>query len=164
MVLYEPPLIVFLLNHLKIDWRITSYWHTTRSKKNFPKQESNHGFTFLIMNVAKKFKEVLLKNTDAVQLVPSHIHRRNAAERTIRTFKDHFIAVLASADPQFPLTLWDRIVPQAEQNLNMIRMSAINNKKSAYEQIHGAFDFNATPLAPPGTRSLVHLKPNQRQT
>ena len=27
------------------------------------------------------------------QLVPSHIHRRNAAEQAIRTFKAHFLAI-----------------------------------------------------------------------
>ena len=27
------------------------------------------------------------------QLVPAHIHRRNAAERAIRTFKAHFLAI-----------------------------------------------------------------------
>ena len=30
------------------------------------------------------------------QLVPPHVHRRNAAERAIRTFKNHFIAGLCS--------------------------------------------------------------------
>jgi hypothetical protein len=30
------------------------------------------------------------------QLVPLHCHRRNAAERVIRTFKEHFAAGLAS--------------------------------------------------------------------
>eukprot|EP00978_Attheya_sp_CCMP212_P006284 scaffold14236_cov54-Attheya_sp.AAC.6 len=41
------------------------------------------------------------------QLVPLHIHRRNAAERAIRTFKNHFIAGLCSTDVNFPLHLWD---------------------------------------------------------
>ena len=47
------------------------------------------------------------------QLVPPHVHRRNAAERAIRTFKNHFIAGLCSTDPNFPLHLWDRLLPQA---------------------------------------------------
>jgi hypothetical protein len=33
------------------------------------------------------------------QLVPPHIHRRNAAERAIRTFKNHFIAGLSIHQP-----------------------------------------------------------------
>jgi hypothetical protein len=37
------------------------------------------------------------------QLTPPHMHRINAAERAIRTFKNHFIAGLCSTDPNFPL-------------------------------------------------------------
>jgi hypothetical protein len=34
-------------------------------------------------------------NNIAYQLVPLHCHRRNAAERAIRTFKEHFVARLS---------------------------------------------------------------------
>ena len=39
------------------------------------------------------------------QLVLPHMHRRNAAERAIRTCKNHFIAGLCSTDFQFPMHL-----------------------------------------------------------
>ena len=48
--------------------------------------------------------------------------------------------------------------------LNMMRASNINKKLSEYEQIYGTFDYNTTPLAPPGTKAIVHLKNNQRGT
>ena len=98
------------------------------------------------------------------QLVPPHLHRRNAAERAIRTFKNHFIAGLCSTDPAFPLNLWDQLLKQAEITLNLMRRSRINPQLSAHAQIHGAFDFNRTPLGPPGTRVLVHEKPSVRQS
>jgi hypothetical protein len=44
------------------------------------------------------------------QLVPPHIHRANAAERAIQTFKNHFKAGLASLDPDFPMAGWDRLL------------------------------------------------------
>jgi hypothetical protein len=47
-----------------------------------------------------------------------HYHRHNAAERAIRTFKEHFLAWISSVDPTFPLHLWDRLLPQAGTNLN----------------------------------------------
>ena len=47
-----------------------------------------------------------------VQLAPARCHRRNAAERTIRTLKNHFIAGLCTAHKQFPLTKWDSLLPQ----------------------------------------------------
>jgi hypothetical protein len=93
------------------------------------------------------------------QLVPPHVHRRNAAERAIRTFKNHFIAGLCSTDKDFPLHLWDRLLPQALISLNLLRGSRINPRLSAYAQLHGDFDYNRTPLAPPGTRVFVHEKP-----
>jgi hypothetical protein len=43
------------------------------------------------------------------QLVPPHNHRKNAAERAIRTFKNHFIAGLSAANDGFPMRLWDRL-------------------------------------------------------
>jgi hypothetical protein len=54
------------------------------------------------------------------QLVPPHCHRRNTAERPIHTFKEHFVAGLASVDPYFPLHLWDRLLPRAEMTLNLL--------------------------------------------
>jgi hypothetical protein len=33
---------------------------------------------------------------------------------------------------------------------------------SSYAQLNGHFDFNRTPLAPPGTRLIAHEKPDQR--
>ena len=36
------------------------------------------------------------------QKVPPDMHSRNKAERAIRTFKAHFLAILASVDPAFP--------------------------------------------------------------
>jgi hypothetical protein len=57
------------------------------------------------------------------QLVPPGMHRRNAAERAIHSFKNHFIAGLCSVHKHFPLHLWDRLVPQAVITLNMMRGS-----------------------------------------
>ena len=98
------------------------------------------------------------------QLVPPHIHHRNAAERAIRTYKNHFIAGLASTDKYFPLHLWDKLVPQAEITLNLLRNSRLHPHLSAYAHLFGPFDFNATPMAPPGTKVLIHEKPHQRAT
>jgi hypothetical protein len=55
-------------------------------------------------------KSFFTDNDIAYQLVPPHCHRRNAAERAIRTFKEHFVAGLSSVDPSFPLHLWDRLL------------------------------------------------------
>jgi hypothetical protein len=96
------------------------------------------------------------------QLVPPHVHQRNAAERAMRTFKSHLLAVLATCDPDFPVAEWDRLLFQAELTLNLLRSSRVNPRLSAHACLFGIFDFNKTPLAPPGTKVVVHLKPDQR--
>jgi hypothetical protein len=98
------------------------------------------------------------------QLVPPHVHRRNPAERAIGTFKDHFIAGLSTTDKRFPMHLWCQLIPQATITLNLLRASRLNPRLSANEQLNGTFDFNKTPLAPPGTKVIVHEKPQVRQS
>jgi hypothetical protein len=46
--------------------------------------------------------------------------------------------------------------------LNMIRRSRINPRLSAHTQIFGVFDYNRTPLAPIGTRTVVHEPTTQQ--
>jgi len=99
-----------------------------------------------------------------IQFVPPNVHRRNIAERAIRTFKAHFIAGLCSTHKHFPLTLWDRLIPQAQMTLNMLRPSKRDPTISAYQQIYGKFDLNRTPIGPPGIKACIHLKANQRPT
>jgi hypothetical protein len=96
------------------------------------------------------------------QLVPLHVHQRNAAEWAIRTFKNHFITRLCSVDRDFPIHLWDWLLPQALLTLNLLRGLCINPNLSAHAQVYGNYDFNRTPIAPPGIHVLVHHKPSVR--
>jgi hypothetical protein len=59
-------------------------------------------------NQATKYiKQFLDKNKCKLQLIEPHNHRVNTAERAIQTFKDAFIAALATTDADFPIKLWD---------------------------------------------------------
>jgi hypothetical protein len=80
----------------------------------------------------------------------------------IRTYKNHLLACLATCDPDFPVSEWDRLLFQVELTLNLLRSSRVNPKLSAHAYLHCNFDFNKTPLAPLGTKVVVHLKPDQR--
>ena len=95
-------------------------------------------------------------------MVEPQNHRANAAERAIQTFKNHFIAGLASVDPDFPIQLWDELIPQAQDTLNLLRTARKNKKLSPYATLEGPFNFYKTPLAPPGTKALVYLDPKNR--
>ncbi len=61
-----------------------------------------------------------------------------------------------------PLQLWDEFLPQVELTLNMLRFSRQNPKRSANQEVYGSFDFNKTPLAPLGTKSMVYNDPGSR--
>jgi hypothetical protein len=109
-------------------------------------------------------KNFFTTNDVDYQLVPPRCHRRNAAERAIRTFKEHFVAGLSSVDPAFPLHVWDRLLPQAEITLNLLRTSRIHPQLSAVAHFHGLVDYNKTYFAPPGCKIIAHEKPGKRRT
>ena len=67
-----------------------------------------------------KFLETIKKNKMKYQLVPPHDHWRNRVAKAIQTFKDHFIAILCGTNKDFPLHLWDRLIPKAEHTINML--------------------------------------------
>ena len=119
-------------------------------------------FQFLDNECPPGLKTFMTQKKITYQLVPPHDHRSNPAEKAIGTWKDHFIAGLSSANPEFPLHLWDRLVEQATITLNLLRRSNTNPQLSAEAHMNGAFDFNKTPLAPPGTKVLVHETPQLR--
>ena len=113
---------------------------------------------------SKDMQSTFQKENVTFHLVPPHNHRANAAERAIQTFKNHFIAGLSGIDPHFPISQWDRLLEQATLTLNLLRSSRLNPKLSAQAFLFGQFDFAATPLAPPGTKIVAHVKPGQRRS
>ncbi len=94
-----------------------------------------------------------------LQLVEPHNHRVNAAERAIQTFKDAFIVALATTNRDFPLQLWDRLAPQVQDTLNLIRASRINPNISAYEALNGPYNWDRYPLGPPGCKAIIYKAP-----
>ena len=62
-----------------------------------------------IMNnkAPRAVKKIITNKNAKYQLIEPNNHRGNAAERAIRTFKNLFVARLASVHPQFLLYLWD---------------------------------------------------------
>jgi hypothetical protein len=117
-------------------------------------------------------------DNEASQLIKAYLHEyninfqlvlpysciRNAAERAIVSFKDHFIAGLCSTNKAFPMHLWDILLPQVVIKLNMLRTSRINPKLSASTQIDGQYDYNRAPMAPTGIIIISHETPNHRRT
>ena len=92
------------------------------------------------------------------ELVPPGCHRQNAAEVAIRNFKAHFLSILAIVADDFPLQLWDKLLPQAEITINLLRQSNATPTISTYADLNGPFDYNKMPLSTMGCNVQVHEK------
>ena len=112
----------------------------------------------IIKNYVKNEQKVKL------QFVEPNMHRVNAAERAIQTHKNHLVAGLCTADKNFPMQLWNELLLQSEITLNLLRSSRKNPKLSAYAHPERTFNFNKTPLAPPGTKALFYVPPATQET
>ena len=118
-----------------------------------------HFVRFQVMDneAPKALRQYFISNDIRYEFVPPHTKRSNKAERAIQTFKRHFIAILASTHPSFPINFWHELIPQAEITLNMMRPFADQPNISAYHGIHRApYDFLSHPLAPCGTLIVLH--------
>jgi hypothetical protein len=98
------------------------------------------------------------------ELVPPGCHRHNATEVAIRNFKNHFLSIIASVADDFPLKLWEKLLPQAEITINLLLQSNDTPTVSAYAHLNGPFDYNKMPLAPMGCNVQVHKKSNSCST
>ena len=113
--------------------------------------------------VSAEWKEAINKAEMTYQLAPPGRHSKDA-EKTIQVAKDHFISILCGTSKNFPMQLWDKLVPQAEVTLNMLRPARVAPNVSAHAYMHGQHNFNAHPLAPLGMEVEMHLKPDARDT
>ena len=102
----------------------------------------------IIDNEASEEYNRIIKNkwNAKYQLVPPHTHRSNTSERAIRTFKAHFLSILAGVAPDIPRNLWDILLPQTELPLNLLRQATLDPSQSAWAYFHGALNYDATPI------------------
>ena len=92
----------------------------------------------------------MTKNSIYFQIVPPHNRRANS--RAIQTLKTHFKSGIRTVYSDFPIAEWDRLLPQAFVTLNLLHPANANNKQSANFYLFGNYDFNKTPMAPPGSK------------
>ena len=118
--------------------------------------------THILDNEALAAFKAEIKKNCTIQLVPPDNHRRNLAERAMQTFKNHFKAVIAGVDDNFPMHLWDRLLPQTVLTLNLLQQSNVAPTVSAYQYVHGAFDYNKMLLAPMGCAVQIHERSEKR--
>ena len=110
-----------------------------------------------------------VKNSANHSKIPSNLPtcpsaRASPQRRRARNpnMEHYFLAGISTLDPNFPIQEWDRLLPQCDITLNLLHSSRRQPNLSEYAATFGNFNFNRTPLAPPGTRVLVHKKTEQR--
>ena len=79
-----------------------------------------------------------------------------SAEQAIQTFKNHFLAGLATFNKDFPIQEWDCLLLQAEMTLSLLCSSRNNPQLSVYAYLFGHYNYNTHSMDPPGTKFIVH--------
>ena len=158
MILFNHDSNAILAEPLKLRSDAELVSATTKLHLYFSDRGLHAQFHMLDNECSTNMKSVLQKAKIKFQLVPPNLHRALIAKQAIGTFKDHF------CDHDFPLHLWCRLLPQALVTLNLLLTSRINPCLSSEVQLNGSFDYNQTPLAPPGTETLIFEPLDKRGT
>ena len=110
---------------------------------------------------SKEFQDEINKQCK-MQMVPLDTHRWNIVKKTIKTFKNHYIVILAGVDLQCPISLWCKLIPsQAVLTLNLVQPSNVYPDISAYAFMHGHFNYNTMDIRPLGCAIQLYLKHHQ---
>jgi hypothetical protein len=89
----------------------------------------------------KAIKLYLTPQQCRLQLFEPGNHRVNTAKQAIQTFKKQFIGALGTTDVDFPIQLWDKLAPQVQDSINLLRCSRVDPTKLAYEILEGPYDW-----------------------
>ncbi len=95
---------------------------------------------------------------------PQVTTKGTSPKKQFQVFKAHFISILCGCDKSFPLYLWDRLLPQAEHTLNMLRPAGMTPTVSAYTYLWGQHVYNANPFAPLGCKVEAHVTAGRMRT
>jgi hypothetical protein len=120
--------------------------------------------THILDNKASAAYKAEIKKNCAIQLAPPDNHQQNLAEQAIQTFKNHFKAVIAGVDDNFPMNLWDRLLPQTVLTLNLLQQLNVAPMVSAYQYVNGPFDYNKMLLGPMGCAVQIHKRSERQGT
>ena len=64
--------------------------------------------------ISKEWKDAIELEQMTYELAPPGGHAKRA-EKAIQIAEDHFISILCGTSKNFPMHLWDRLLPQAEK-------------------------------------------------
>ena len=93
------------------------------------------------LRIEKEFPEApqsfVKENIVNVQICPLNVRHTNETENAIDTWKCHLVAELSGVDSIFPMHLWCLLLPQATQNLKLLRQYQINPRLTEKSNLNG---------------------------
>ena len=107
---------------------------------------------------------ICVRNKIKLELVPPGNHRSNTAERAIDTWKSHKISMMATADEECDPKVFKHFNKQGELTINLLRQSGMSKFVSAWHQVNGKYNFNNTPIAPPGIKVEFYQSRSRRES
>ena len=128
--------------------------------------ERGHAVDLQVLDnkVSTEYLQVITQTWKAnFQIVTPDVHRRNAAEHAIRTFKAHFLAILVGFHSDLPSSLWDTLLPQTELTLNLSLQATLAPDLSGWEYYNGPINYDATPFSPVECFFAIQNKPGTRK-
>ena len=152
-----------------MPFKTRKYTHRLKAYDKITERISNRKLTVdlqILDNEASTDYKGIIKNKWNInyQLVPPNTHWSNAAERSIHTFKAHFISIISGVAPDFPRNLWDLLLLQTEVTLNLLRQATLDPSRSAWAYFYGPFNYCATPQGPLGCNIIAHKKMGTRNS
>ena len=164
MILYDYDSNAILAEPIK-NRQAESISSSIRKNAQIPKSKGMKPKTQILDNeCSQKLKDYMVKHNIKYQLATPGQHRANAAERAIRTFKNHFRCRTMQHRRTLSITLMGPTHRTSRHHIEPTPGIRINPKQSAWSQLNGPYDHNAWPLAPPGIHVLVHEKPDSRKS
>ena len=85
-------------------------------------------------------------------------------KKRTETFKGNFKTIMCGVAKDFPMNLWDCLIPQAELTCNILHQSNVAPKVAAQAYAFGPHDSNRMPLAPMVCAVQIHEKTSKSKT
>ena len=92
------------------------------------------------------------------------MHWRKISKKALQTFEDHLVVMLHGVEDSFPLHLWDRLLPQVERSLSLLRQTNIHKYLMTYTNLYRSHDYNQTPYALVGCTLQMNAKLGKRNS
>ena len=103
MFMYDYDRNVILFEQIKSRQAATIHDKFLNIHKIVKARGSDPKFYIMYNKCSIDLKEAMKKYEIYFQLYPTHMNRKNVAERAIITYKNHFISGFSTIDPDFPI-------------------------------------------------------------